>query len=125
MDEHVSETAHSFQSIEKRCGDHVVPRELDQDVLIVLSARPEMRAQNVIADVEDDLGAELQTAFDRPRIAESQSLYREAGASEFFETGDDLFQTKQTFANGLRPKDQRGVPRAARQRASTGRRDTA
>src|SRR2546428_13783182 len=58
--EDVAEAAEPLQLLPKRDADHVVGPELGDNVFVVLGADAEGRAQEVVADVEDDLGAKLE-----------------------------------------------------------------
>jgi hypothetical protein len=54
-----AEAPEPFQLLPERGLDDAVRAELGDDVLVVRGADPKVRAQNMVADIEEDLGAEL------------------------------------------------------------------
>src|SRR5206468_5301393 len=99
--EDVPEVAKPFQSGAQRGLYHSPDAELRDDVLVVLRAGSEVRAQNVIPDVENDLGAELETPLARPGVAWIAGTRR---PSDRFQGGDDLLELEEPFPDGVRSK---------------------
>jgi hypothetical protein len=90
--EDVAEAAEPLQLLPKRGADHVVGSELGDDVLVVLGADAEVRAEDVVADVEDDLSAELEATLHGPRFAEALAQRADVEPTELLEARDDLLE---------------------------------
>jgi len=69
VDENVSEASEPLQACAQLFVDDGVRGQLGDDIFVVAGALAEVRAQNVIAGVEQDLGGELKSALGRPRVA--------------------------------------------------------
>src|SRR5207247_9060839 len=97
--EDVAEAAEPLELLPKRDADHAVGPELGDDVFVVLGADAEVRAQDVVADVEDDLGAELEAALHGPHLAEALAQRAGVEPTALREARDDLFEPQEALAD--------------------------
>src|SRR5439155_1668965 len=120
--EDIAEAAEPLELLPKRDADHVVGAELGDDVFVVLGADAEVRAKDVVADVEDDLGAELEAALHGPHLAEALAQRASVEPTELLEARDDLLEPQKALADRFGPKNHVGARRDARLRAAIARR---
>src|SRR2546428_9070401 len=97
--EDVAEATEPLELLSKRGADHVVGAELGDDVFVVLGADAEVRAQDVVADVEDDLGAELEAALHGPHFAEALAQRAGVEPTQLLEARDDLLEPQEALAD--------------------------
>src|SRR5262249_41550676 len=109
VNEDVPETAEALQPGGGRCCQHTGHPQLRDDILVVLCASAKVGAEDMVADVEDDLGSHLQTALDGPRVAETLWL----SLVQLLESRGHVFEAKQALPDGFRPNDQAAAPRSA------------
>lgn len=93
--------------------------ELGDDVLVVRGADPEVRAQDVVADVKDDLGAELEPALDGPGVPKAPDERPGVEGTKLLEPRNHFLEPQEALADRLGPKDQATAPRGAPPRAAT------
>jgi len=112
--EDVAEAAEPLELLPKRDTDHVVGAELGDDVFVILGTDAEVRAQDVVADVEDDLGTELEAAFHGPHRAKALAQRAGVEPTELREARDDLLEPQEALADRFGPKHHVGARRDAR-----------
>ena len=83
----VAEPAGALQLIEDRGGKDLVAGELHEDVFVVPGTDAELRAQDMVAHVEDDLGGQLQAALGGPGVSKGRRAGGRVGAGEYREPG--------------------------------------
>src|SRR5881628_203360 len=120
--EDVAEAAEPLQLLPKRDADHVVGPELGDNVFVVLGADAEVRAQDVVADVEDDLGAELEAALHGPHVAEALAQRAGVEPTELLQARDDLLEPQEALADRFGPKNHVGARRDVRPLGAIARR---
>src|SRR3989475_4082822 len=119
VDQDVAEAAELLQLFPERGLDDAVRAELGDDVLVVRGADPEVRAQDVVADVEEDLGAELEPALDGPVVPKAPAERPGVDGAKLLEPRDHFLEPQEALADRLGPKDQATAPRGAPPRAAT------
>src|SRR5258706_14848187 len=90
VDENVAKAPEPLQARAQVFVDDGVRGQLGDDIFVVAGALAEVRAQNVIAGVEQDLGGELKSALGRPRLAKVGTQKRTITAAELLESRDRL-----------------------------------
>src|SRR5215218_8072268 len=114
MDQDVAESSEPFETAAQRVADHPSLGQPPDDVLIVGGMGPILRAQDVVADIEDELGPELQTSLSGQHVAKALSQDGAVDGAELAEDREDSIQLRESSLNGLNPQGHAGSPQGAR-----------
>ena len=106
----VPEPAQPLQLSTQPIADHFACSQQRDDVFVVLGTRTEVRTEDVIADIEEASGAQLQPLLNNPGVAEVEPQQRTFPRTDLFQPRDHLFELEETFTNRVSSQHHRFAP---------------
>jgi hypothetical protein len=110
VNQNVAKPAQTSQSLRQSCGQNPTGAEPPQNLLVLGRALAVLSCEDVVADIQDDLGTELQPSLGELRMSIVVSKLVERDATDLAETGHDLFELRQTITERFEPQHHGASP---------------